>query len=51
MISSQYSQSISVSYFKCDQESDSLNWVVASINIVTHKQVISIWGCTTYLYK
>ena len=42
MISSQDSNSIFVSYLQGDEKSDSLDAVVSSINIITHKKIIGV---------
>ena len=42
MVSSQYGDSISEAYFQTNQQSDCLNGIVASINIITHKEVICV---------
>lgn len=43
MVSSQDGNSILESDFESDKESDSLNWIVTPIYIVSHKQVVGIW--------
>ena len=49
MVSSQNGQSVSVSYFQCDQQSHRLYRIVPSVYIVTHKQVVGIRGVPSYL--
>lgn len=51
MISSEDSQSLWISDFQSNKQSDSLNWVIASINVISHEQVISIRGLSSNLEK
>ena len=47
VVSSEDSKSISESDLKGDQESYGLDWIVSSVNVVAHKQVISLRRATT----
>ena len=42
MVSSENCKSISEADLEADKESDSLHWVVTSIHIVTHEQVVRL---------
>lgn len=47
VIPSQDRHSISVSQLECNEQSDSFNRVVSTINIVTHEEVVGVGGVTT----
>jgi len=51
MVASKDGQSLWISHFQSDKESDSLNRVIASINVISHEQVISIRGLSSNLKK
>lgn len=48
VVSSQNGNSIFVPYFEGDEECYSLNWVIPSIDIIAHKQIVSIWAIASY---
>ena len=48
VISTKYGDSILVADLKTDQEGDCLDGVVPTINIISHEQVIRVWGFPTY---
>ena len=51
VVASQDGYSVFVADFQSDEESDRLHRIVASIHVVTHKQVIRIRTLTAYNQK
>lgn len=51
MITSKDGQSLWISDFQSDKQSDSLNRIIASINVISHEQVIGIRGLSSNLEK
>ena len=49
VITSQDSNPVSVSNFQCNQQCDRFDWVVSTIDVITHKQVIGIRAVATDL--
>jgi len=47
VISSQDSDSILIADLKGDKESDGLDGVVASVNVISHEEVVGVGGLTT----
>jgi len=43
MIATEDGDALGVSNLESDQESDSLNGVVATVNVVTHKEIVCVW--------
>ena len=50
VIASQYGDSVLVTYLQTDQQSHGLHWVITSVHIVTHEQVVRVWRLTAYIY-
>jgi hypothetical protein len=48
VISTEYGDSILVADLKTHQESDSLDGVVPTINIISHEKVVRVLGFSTY---
>lgn len=48
VVSSENGESVSVPDFQSHKESHSFYWVVASVNVVSHKQVVGVRRSTTY---
>lgn len=44
VIATQNSDPITVAHFQRNEQSDGLNRVVASVDVVTHEQVVGVWG-------
>ena len=51
VVASQNRNSILEAYFQCNQQSDCLDTVVATIDVVTHEQVVGIGRLTANLEK
>lgn len=49
VVTSQYCDSILEANFQCDEKCDSLDTVVASIDVITHEQVVCIGWLTANL--
>ena len=49
MVSSEDSDSAWVSHLKGDQKSNSLDWVVASINVISHEEIVVVWQLSSNL--
>ena len=49
MVSSENGDSILKADLECDKESDGLNTVVATIDIVTHEEVVGVGGLSSNL--
>ena len=49
MISAQNREAVLVPDFEANKQSNSLNRIVSSIDIVTHEKVICVWGLSTDL--
>jgi hypothetical protein len=47
MISTEDSDAVLVANLQAHQESDCLDWVVATINVISHKEVVCVWGFAT----
>ena len=51
MVSSEDSDSVLEAHLKGDKQSDGLDGVVATINVVTHEQIVGVGGLATNLEK
>ena len=49
MVSSEDSDSAWVPNLKGDQKGDSLDWVVASINVISHEEIVIVWQLSSDL--
>lgn len=49
MVASQDSDSVLIADFECDKKSDSLDTVVAAIDVVTHEQIVRVGGLPSNL--
>ena len=49
MVTSKDGDSVREAHFKGDKESDSLNGVVAAIDVVTHEKIVSVGRLTSNL--
>ena len=49
MVASEDSDSVLEAHLECDEQSDSLDTVVAAIDVVTHEEVVRVWGLPTNL--
>uniref|UniRef100_A0A0A9E2L4 PP2Ac-4-Phosphatase 2A isoform 4 belonging to family 2 n=1 Tax=Arundo donax TaxID=35708 RepID=A0A0A9E2L4_ARUDO len=47
MVSTKDCNALRVPHLKCNQKRYSLNRVIATINIIPHKQIICIWTLST----
>ena len=51
MVTTKDCDSVGESHFECDEESDSLDRVVATIDVVTHEEVVCVGRLSTNFEK
>jgi len=51
VVSSEDCDSVTVADFERHQQSDSLNRVIATIDVIAHEEVVSVWGLATNFEK
>jgi len=44
VIATENSETILITHFQSDKQGDGLHWVVATVNVISHEEVVGVWG-------